>query len=91
MIPETYMLIATKSNDGGVTDTYYIANTNPIIWTENKNNAKIFVNRYSAECNILRDYDNYTYIKKQINNGLVDNVYLVIMAGICEIRREKIL
>lgn len=68
-----YILYATK--DG---NKYYIANEHPIIWNGNIMEAKRYLTRYSAECVVLRDYDNYKYFCEMIKDGSIDQIYVEV-------------
>lgn len=71
---------------------YYIRNTNPVIWTTNILNAKIYSNDNVAKCDILRDYDNYKNINAQIQSGSINDVYLANLdQSYLEIWRLKLL
>ena len=82
-----FILYGLKDND-----KFFVSNTNPIIWNDNLEDAKKFLDRYSAEYAILRDYDNYRYLKKQIESGIIDEIFLSIRnKDNEEIRRVKLL
>lgn len=81
-----FVLYGTKDKD-----EYYIGNTNPIIWASNLLDAKKYYNRYSAEYDILRDYDNYRFMTKQIDNNLLDDFYVALIHNNEEKWRVKIL
>lgn len=68
---EYFILFGSKDND-----TFYISNTNPVIWTSDIKEAKIYNLRYTAEFKILRDYDTYKYISNLINNNKLDCLYI---------------
>ena len=68
-----YILYALKGNT-----KYYITNINPILWSPDINNAKIFNDFNSAKFSILRDWDNYDYMLGQINNKLIDMLFVSI-------------
>lgn len=86
MNDEVYLLFGIK--DGLL---YYISNTNPILWTPNSLAAKIYYDRYKAEYSILRDYDNYRHISKQIESDSLDAFYLGIYQDGTEVGRVKLL
>ena len=60
-----FYILFGKKND----NYFYIANTNPVIWAVDIRKVKPFMDRYSAEYAVLRDYDNYQAIKANLNNG----------------------
>lgn len=66
------ILCAKKDNS-----VYYVANTDPIIWNPDIRNAKPYHTRYSAECDVLRNYENYNYFKKMINTGNITDISLI--------------
>lgn len=72
---------------------YYISNTNPIVWNTDVNYAKRYLSSKSAEYEILADYNNYRDIKKQIENGSINKIYVAEYDTIngTEIRRLDIL
>ena len=82
-----YILFAIKDNQ-----IYYISNTNPIIWSPDIRASKCFINRYSAECIVLRDYENYRYFSKMIQSKSIDYIYIAeCLKNFEEIRRDKLL
>lgn len=82
-----YILFAIKDNQ-----LYYISNTNPIIWSPDIRVSKCFTNRYSAECVVLRDYENYRYFTKMIQSKSIDCIYISeYLYNFEEIRRDKLL
>lgn len=82
-----YIIIGIKEDS-----VFYISNTHPIIWSGIKSQAKIFIERFVAEYTVLRDYDNYRYLKKQIVSGIIDEIFLSIRNDDNEeIRRVKLL
>ena len=68
---EYFILYGTKDND-----TFYISNTNPVIWTSDIKESKLYHLRYTAEFEVLRDYDNYRSIISLINNKKLDCLYV---------------
>ena len=72
MNSEVYILLGVKDNN-----FYYISNTNPVMWTSDIRESKRYHSRYSAEVDILRDYDNYRTISSLIGNGKLDVLYLL--------------
>lgn len=81
-----FIIYAIKDNT-----IYYVANTNPIIWTGDIRQSKIFFNRYSAEYSILRDYDNYRYMSSQIESNIIDVLYVGEYINGNEVERGKLL
>ena len=81
-----FILYANKDNT-----SYYIANTNPIIYSQNLSDSKLYYSRYTAEFDILRDYDNYRAVAKQIENKSIDCLYVAQIKDDEEIGRVKIL
>lgn len=82
-----YIIIGIKEDS-----VFYISNTHPIIWSDIKSQAKIYAERFAAEYTVLRDYDNYRYLKKQIESGIIDEIFLSIRnKDNEEIRRVKLL
>ena len=57
-------------------DIFYISNTNPIIWSTNIDDSKLYYARYPAEYNILRDYDNYRAVSREIESGRLSGFYV---------------
>lgn len=64
-----FILYGVKDND-----KFFISNTHPIVWGNSLEDAKKFIDRYSAEYTILRDYDNYKYLSMQKENGFLDSI-----------------
>lgn len=75
-----FILYGLKDND-----KFFVSNTNPIIWNDNLEDAKKFLDRYSAEYAILRDYDNYRNISKQLSNKFLDHIYIAEIENNIEI------
>lgn len=69
-----FILYAVKDNE-----IYYISNTNPIVWSSNIIESKIYYSKYSAELDILRNYDNYRYISKLFDNNKLDSLYVAVI------------
>ena len=84
---DNFCILYAKKDD----NLYYIANTDPIIWNPDIREAKRFYNRYSAECIVLRDYDNYNYFMKMIKSNAIHNIYVIEYLNGNEIGRHKIL
>ena len=63
-------------------DKFYISNINPITWSSSINEAKRYLSRHNAERDILNDYNNYHFIKANLNNNYLDSLY-VAMVDIC--------
>jgi hypothetical protein len=82
-----FYILFGKKND----NYFYIANTNPVIWAVDIRKVKPFVDRYSAEYAVLRDYDNYQAIKANLNNGSLDEFYVAERDMYGEVWRVKIL
>jgi hypothetical protein len=82
-----FYILFWKKND----NYFYIANTNPVIWAVDIRKVKPFVDRYSAEYAVLRDYDNYQAIKANLNNGSLDEFYVAERDMYGEVWRVKIL
>ena len=68
---EYFILYGTKDKD-----TFYISNTNPVIWTSDITESKLYHLRYTAEFEVLRDYDNYRSIITLINNKKLECLYV---------------
>lgn len=68
---EYIILFATKDND-----IFYISNTNPVIWSSDIKDSKLYYTRYTAEFEVLRDYDNYKSISTLISNNKLDSLYV---------------
>ena len=81
-----YILYGVKNST-----KYFITNINPILWSPDINCAKIYNDFNSAKFSILRDWDNYDYILGQINNGLLDMLFVSIIEDGIEKERVKIL
>ena len=81
-----YILYGTKDNLN-----YYIANTNPIIYSGNLSDSKIYYSRYTAEFDVLRDYDNYRAINKLIESKALDCLFVARIENDEEVGRVKIL
>ncbi len=82
-----YILFAIKDNQ-----LYYISNTNPIIWSPDIRASKYFLSRYSAECVVLRDYENYRYFSKMIQSKSIDSIFIAeYLQNFEEIGRDKLL
>lgn len=79
-----FILYGTKDKD-----TYYISNTNPVIWTSDIKESKKYYSKYSAELDVLRDYDNYKSISGLINNNKLDNMFVAIIDGTMKEYNEK--
>lgn len=72
---EYFILYGTKDKD-----TFYISNTNPVIWTSDMVESKLYHLRYTAEFEVLRDYNNYRSIISLIDNKKLDCLYLANIA-----------
>lgn len=81
-----FILYGIKDNQ-----IYYISNTNPVIWSPEIENSKLYFSRYSAEFDILRDYDNYKSVSSLINNSKLDALYVASIVNYKEKERFKIL
>lgn len=81
-----FILFGIKDNQ-----IYYINNTNPVIWNPEIEGSKLYFSRYSAEFDILRDYDNYKSVSSLINNGKLDGLYVASIVNYKEKERFKIL
>lgn len=81
---EYFILYGTKDKE-----TYYISNTNPVIWTPDIKESKKYYTRYSAEFDVLRDYDNYKSITNLINNNKLDVLYVAIIDNTSKDYTEK--
>lgn len=81
---EFFILYGTKDNE-----IYYISNTNPVIWSSDINNSKQYISKYSAELDILRDYNNYNSISTLLNNNKLDALYVAIIDGTDKKYTEK--
>ena len=53
-----FILEAKKENN-----SFYVSNTDPIIWTSDIKNSKCYSTEDRASSDILRDYNNYHAIK----------------------------
>lgn len=83
---ENYILYGVK--DGR---KFYICNTSPVIWTSDPNQVKNYINRYGAEYDVLRDYENYKCVSKLIESGSLDNLYVALAINSVEQWSVKIL
>ena len=81
-----YVLFATKNDR-----IFYISNTEPFIWSSEISQAKLYDSRYSAEYDILRKYENYISITKQLESHSIDNVYVSKVINMIETERYKLL
>lgn len=81
-----YILYGIKNNI-----KYYITNTNPILWSPNVECAKSYNEINTAKFSILRDWDNYEFILKQINAGLLDMLFVAVVDNNIEKERVKLL
>ena len=75
---EYFILYGTKDKD-----TFYISNTNPVIWTSDMTESKLYYLRYTAEFEVLRDYDNYRSIISLINNNKLECLYIAYIVLDC--------
>lgn len=66
-----YILYGMKADD-----KYYISSIDPILWSSSSNEARRYENRYSAEYDVLRNYDNYHFFKNNIKSGNIDSVFI---------------
>lgn len=69
-----FILYAQKDNE-----IYYISNTNPIVWSSNIIESKIYYSKYSAELDILRNYDNYRSISRLFDSNKLDSLYVAVI------------
>lgn len=69
-----FILYATKDKD-----IYYISNTSPIIWSSNIMESKIYYSQYSAELDILRNYENYRSVSKLFDNNKLDGLFVAFI------------
>lgn len=76
MTNDFFILYGTKDKE-----TYYISNTNPVIWNSDIKLSKKYYTKYSAELDILRNYDNYKSISSLIENFKLDALYVAIIDG----------
>ena len=74
MSKDFFILYATKDKE-----IYYISNTNPIIWNSDIKEAKQYYSKYSAELDMLRNYDNYKCISSLIFNDKLDSLFVAII------------
>ena len=83
---ENYILYATKNDK-----IFYISNTYPLIWNGNLSEAKLYNTRYAAECDILKDYNNYNLLYNQIQSKAIDSIYVAMIVNMKIIEKYKIL
>lgn len=81
-----FILFGTKDDV-----VYYINNTNPVIWDHNIEKSKLYFSKFSAEYDILRNYDNYKIISNLINNNKLDNLYIASIENYIVKGREQLL
>ena len=74
MSNEFFILYGIKDNE-----IYYISNTNPVIWTSDIKESKQYYSKYSAELDILRDYDNYKSVSSLMSNNKLDCLYVAVI------------
>jgi hypothetical protein len=70
---------------------FYIANTNPIIWSSIQFEAKAYLSSKNAEFDIVGNYQNYQVLRQMLNTGTIANVYVAEVDKGEETRRLKIL
>lgn len=81
-----FILFGTKDDV-----VYYINNTNPVIWDHNIEKSKLYFSKFSAEYDILRNYDNYKIISNLIDNNKLDNLYIASIENYIVKGREQLL
>ena len=81
-----FILYGIKEND-----IYYISNTNPVIWTSEIEQSKLYFSELSAKISILRDYDNYRIISNYIDNKKLDEFYVARIENYQEKERTRLL
>lgn len=82
-----FILEAKKENN-----SFYVSNTDPIIWTSEIKNSKCYSTEDRASGDILRDYNNYHAIKNLLDSTQIDSLFVIeIRNNLEEVGRVQIL
>jgi hypothetical protein len=72
--------------------SFFISNTDPVIWTTDITNSKCYTTFDQASNDILRDYENYHAIKKLLDVSQLDSLFVIeIENNVIEVGRTQIL
>jgi hypothetical protein len=63
-------------------DKFYIANSNPIIWTYQRDEAKIYKSIDSLKYDLLEDTSNYNTLCSVVDRRTIDSLYASSLGNI---------